>query len=254
MSKQHDEGATGIGLFWQWLNARERAITAISAVLLMIFTFALVVATVLLYKSGERTVEATGKVAAAAKASADVAIIAQRPWVSVKAAVGQNGLYFNVNGANLDLVFQLNNTGNTPAITMQIIGSPSIDIKTNELMRELERVCVEAKHQPTNPKMVGYTIFPHAPLTIPTTYSFAGTQTLEAITNKQHGFLFPVVIGCIDYFLTYGEPAHHQSRFVCTLDRLTPEGPRAIRTADGDVAANFLRLVPWIEAGSFQAD
>jgi len=86
------------------------------------------------------------------------------------------------------------------------------------------------------------------------TYSFADKPTLEAITDKQHGFIFPVILGCIDYFLTYGEPAHHQSRFVYTLDRLTPEGPRAIRTADGDIAANSLRLISWVQAGSFQAD
>jgi hypothetical protein len=266
--ERQDEEKTAIGPVWRWLNARERAINAISAVLLMIFTAALVGATSLLYKSGERTVKATGKVAAAAKesaeatakvaaaakASADVAIIAQRPWVSIKATVGQNGLYYNVNGANLDLVFQLNNTGNTPAITVRIMGSPRLDVEINERMRELERVCSEAKGQPPNPKMVGYTIFPHDPLTIPITYSFADKQTLKTITDKQHGLVFPVVIGCIDHFLTYGEPAHHQSRFVYTLDRLTPEGPRAIRAADGDVAANSLRLIPSFEAGSFQAD
>jgi hypothetical protein len=254
MSKQAGKEGTAIGPFWQWLNARERAITAISAVLLMIFTAALVGATVLLYLSGEHSVGVALKAATAAKDSADVAIISQRPWVSVKAAVGQNGLYFNVNGANLDLVLQLNNTGNTPAITVQIIGSPRIDVEINERMRELERVCTEAKRQPPNPKMVGYTIFPHDTLTIPMTYSFADKPTLEAITDKQHGFIFPVILGCIDYFLTYGEPAHHQSRFVYTLDRLTPEGPRAIRTADGDIAANSLRLISWVQAGSFQAD
>ena len=144
MSKQAGKEGTAIGPFWQWLNARERAITAISAVLLMIFTAALVGATVLLYLSGEHSVGVALKAATAAKDSADVAIISQRPWVSVKAAVGQNGLYFNVNGANLDLVLQLNNTGNTPAITVQIIGSPRIDAagrKTRASPVEIPRRC-----------------------------------------------------------------------------------------------------------------
>lgn len=248
-------GATP-GPIWQWLNAREAAISAISTLFLMLFTGALVLATIYLYRSGEHSVAATRKVAEAAKESADVAIIAQRPWVSVKATIGPRGLFFDVNGANLDLVFLLKNTGNTPATTVRIEGSPRIDVKTNDRMTELEKVCSEAKGRAPNPKMVGYTIFPGETLPVNSIYVFAGKSDLDRITAAQHGFILPIVIGCVDYFLTFGEPIHHQSRFVYSVDYRAPEGGAvlAIRPADGDKAANTLNLSPWLEAGSFQAD
>jgi hypothetical protein len=265
--ERQDEEKAEIGPVWQWLNARERAISAMSAVFLMLFTAALVVATVLLYKSGERSVtatgkvaaaardsaEASGKVAAAAKESADVAIIAQRPWVSVKATIGPRGFYFNVNGANLDVIFFLKNTGNTPAVTVRIEGGPRIDVQINDRMTELEKICTKAKSSFPNPKMVGYTIFPGETLPVSTTYTFASKADVDRITTAQHGIILPIVLGCVDYFLTFGEPAHHQSRFVYNVGN--EQGAMApIRPADGDKAANALSLVPWLEAGSFQAD
>jgi hypothetical protein len=246
---------TTIGPFWQWLNAREGAISAISTLFLMVFTAALVFTTILLYLSGEHSVIATRKVAEAAKQSADVAIIAQRPWISVKAEIGPRGLFFDVNGANLDLIFFLKNTGNTPAITVWVEGGPRIDVKTNDRMIVLDQICTDAKRRAPNPKMVGYTIFPGETLPMHSIYTFANKQSIDEITAAQHGFVLPIVIGCVDYFLTFGEPTHHQSRFVYSVDYLNPQGAvLAIRPADGDKAANTLNLSPWFEAGSFQAD
>jgi hypothetical protein len=247
--------STKIGPFWQWFKDREGAVTALSTLLLMAFTAALVFATIKLYQSGEHTVAATRQVAEAAKESADAAKLAQRPWVSVVAEIGPRGLYFDVNGANLDLLFRLKNTGNTPAITVRIEGGPRIDVKINDRMTELEKICSTAKSKEPSPKTLGYTIFPGDVLPLHMTYSFAGKEYLEQIANAQHGFIIPIVIGCVDYFLTFGEPVHHQSRFVYELDYPTPEGgSRAISVADGDKAANVLRLSPSLEAGSFQAD
>lgn len=244
-----------VGPFWQWLNAREAAISAISTVFLMVFTAALVVATIYLYKSGEHNVSATRKAAEAAKDSADVAKIAQRPWVSVKATIGPRGLFFDVNGANLDLIFSLKNTGNTPAITIRIEGGPRIDVKTNDRMMELEQICDQAKTGLASRRGLGYTIFPGDILQISMTYIFVDKQTLERVTAAQYGFILPMVIGCVDYLLTYGEPIHHQSRFAYDLRCLSPTGTAlAIRAADGDKGTNSLTLIPGFEAGSFQAD
>lgn len=248
--KDGEKIVTTIGPFWQWLKAREGAITALSTLFLMFFTAALVFATILLFRSGERSVEVTRKVAQASKEAADAAIIAQRPWVSLKAKIGPRDFFYDANGANLDLIFLLNNTGNTPAISVRIEGRPRIDVKTNDILAELENVCAKAKTEKTDPKMVGYTIFPKDVLTLPMTYAFSGKEELDKISLAQHGLINPIVIGCVDYFLTFGEPVHHQSRFVYTA--LHTSG--AIRIADGDREANTLSLAPSLEAGSFQAD
>ena len=71
-----------------WLHANDDALNALSTMLLMIFTGALVVATIFLYLSGEHSARATRRVAEAAKEAAEVAKIAQRAWVSVRVAVG----------------------------------------------------------------------------------------------------------------------------------------------------------------------
>lgn len=244
-----------LGHFWQWLKDREGAVTALSTLFLMFFTAALVFATIKLYQSGEHSVAATRQVAEAAKELADAAKLAQRPWVSVNVKIGPRGLFFDVNGANLDLIFLLKNTGNTPAITVRIEGSPRIDVRTNDTMIELGKVCAAAKSQAPDPKMVGYTIFPGDTLTLNMAYSFAHKELLDETANRLHGFIVPIVIGCIDYFLTYGEAVHHQSRFVYNVVYANPEGGGgAIKVADGDKGANVLHLIPWLEAGSFQAD
>jgi hypothetical protein len=246
--------ATTIGPLWQWLKEREGAVTALSTLLLMFFTGALVVATILLFSSGERTVKATRKVAEAAKEAADAAQIAQRPWVSIKAKIGKRGLFYDANGANLDLVFLLNNTGNTPAITVRIEGGVLLGVKTNDTLIELEKVCTKAKSDKPNPSMVGWTIFPKDQLIVPITYSFADKRDLDKLSKIHDGFITPRIIGCVDYFITFGGPVHHQSRFVYTVFRTIGQTMGDIRIADGDREASSLVLAPSLDAGSFQAD
>jgi hypothetical protein len=189
------------------------------------------------------------------KIAEDTLTATQRPWVSVKAAIGPRGLFFNENGANLHLIFALKNTGHTPAMTVRIEGGPRIGVKTNDRMTELEKVCSDARKRPPNPKMVGYTIFPDEPLTLDFTYTFASKEDLDRMAASQQGFIIPVVLGCVDYLFAFGDPIHHQSRFVYDVDYPIPGGgSRAVAVADGDKSVEVLLLRPWIEAGSFQAD
>jgi hypothetical protein len=122
-------------------------------------------------------------------------VATQRPWVSVKLAIGPRGLFFDANGANLDLIFSLKNTGPTPAVTVRIVGSPRIDVGSNDRITELEKVCAEARQKPQNPKMFAQTIFPGETLDLNFTYSFANKELLDLVTEKSHGFILPVVIG-----------------------------------------------------------
>jgi hypothetical protein len=52
---------------------------------------------------------------------------AQRPWIQVSVEIGPRGLFYNSNGANLDLIFSLRNVGNSPALGAKIINGPLID-------------------------------------------------------------------------------------------------------------------------------
>jgi hypothetical protein len=192
----------------------------------------------------------------ASRIAEDNLIATQRPWISVNLTIGPRGLFFDANGANLDLIFSLKNTGTTPAITVRIEGSPRIDVGVNDRIAELEKVCATAGQEPPHPKMFAHTIFPGETLHLPISYSFASKELLDSMTAKPPGFVHPVIIGCIDYFFTFDEPKHHQSRFVYELDYPIPGGggARAIKVSDGNKAAEVLRLTRSFEAGSFQAD
>jgi hypothetical protein len=116
------------------------------------------------------TLGATRKAADAADKSADVAkdtlIATQRPWVFVKLQLGQRGLFFNMNEANLDLFFLLKNTGNSPAVAVRIEGGPRIDVTINDRIMELEQICNIARNRTQHPQDCGYTIFPGDTLTL----------------------------------------------------------------------------------------
>jgi hypothetical protein len=205
------------------------------------------------------TIFVTNKAANAATVAADVAkdtlIATQRPWVFVKLQLGQRGLFFNMNEANLDLVFLLKNTGNSPAVAVRIEGSPRIDITINDRIIELEQICSIALNRTPHPQDWGYTIFPGDTLTLPFTYTFADKEMLDKIVNEERGFIDPIVIGCVDYLFTFGELIHHQSRFVYTVDYPLPQGgSRSINITEGDKASYLLRISPWTKARSFQAD
>jgi hypothetical protein len=221
---------------------------------LFIATAALVVATIGLFLIGRRQGRVMqgqlDEMKTTSMLTEETLIATQRPWIYVKITIGLRGLFFDANGVNLDLNFSLKNTGSTPAVTVRIEGSPRIDVGRNR-MAELERVCDEAKKRSPSQEMRAYTIFPEDVLNLKFIYTFASKEQLD----KENGVMFPVVIGCVDYFFTFGHPVHHQSRFVYELHCPIPGGGMSgINIADGDKDPLFLRLSPWIQAGSFQAD
>ncbi|MDP1748269.1 MAG: hypothetical protein Q8L22_02335 [Reyranella sp.] len=233
-------------------------------------TFALVTVTLGLAIVTGGLYFATARLARDAKEAGDKAITASaeavniarqdlisthRPWISIEITIGPRGLYFDVNGANLELIFFLKNVGSTPAVAAKIEGSPRIDIKMKDQLVELDRICAEAKAKPLHPDMWGRTIFPNDTLTYPVIYSFASREDVDRIAAENHGFIDPVVIGCVDYVFTFGEPTHHQSRFLYELGWRTPDGiPRSILIADGNKAGSTLFLDRSRRARAFHAD
>jgi hypothetical protein len=207
----------------------------------------------------DKSAEAAKKAADAAiesnKLSRDLSVAENRPWLSVNIIIGPRGLYFNENGANLDLIFIIKNIGKTPAVSANIVGHPSIDIGINERIIALEKICEEERKRRPDARSMGYTVFPDEQITLDFTYPFANKDRLEISIEKEHGFIMPIIIGCVDYLFSFGGPDHHQSRFIYDLDYPIPGGEmRAIQLAEGDKAPNILRLRKWFQAGSFRAD
>jgi hypothetical protein len=107
-----------------WVNANHDNINAFAAVAVAVFTFTLWRSTLKLWETGEKQI-AIAKVSADAaiesnKLSRDLSVAENRPWLSVNIIIGHRGLYFDENGANLDLVFIVKNTGKTPAYLQKL--------------------------------------------------------------------------------------------------------------------------------------
>jgi hypothetical protein len=79
-----------------------------------------VLATILLFVSGERSIEVARRSANAAKESADIAknalVATNRPWIMIRADIAVAGpIFYNVNGVNFTLRYILRNVGHSPA-------------------------------------------------------------------------------------------------------------------------------------------
>jgi hypothetical protein len=228
---------------------------------LAVVTGGLYIATARLARDADRisrqSLNVADRAAEAAQEAASVArqdlISTHRPWISVQVAIGPRGLYFDTNGANLDLVFTLKNIGATPAAALRIEGGPRIQI-TDELI-ELDKICTDSKGRPPDPNMWGHTLFPKEFLTIPVIYLFASKEDLGRLQRERKGFMRPFIIGCADYTFTFGDSAHHQSCFIYELYWHTPDGiRRVIDINDSDNAANILGLERSNRARAFHAD
>lgn len=171
---------------------------------------------------------------------------AQRPWIQVSVEIGPRGLFYNSNGANLDLIFSLRNVGNSPALGAKIINGPLIDdVKENDAHMEAERLCDKERKKETNLRMVGDPVFQGSPWPIERIYTFS--------VLSRDLFISPRVSGCIDYVSPYG--TRHQSRFFYNVVRPNGSGGMmAISPAGGNMAPKDLLMVPGIEVGDFYAD
>lgn len=179
----------------------------------------------------------------------------RRPWVSIAISVGQRGLYFDVNGANLHLIFTMSNTGGTPAAYVQIIGGPSLTTGSNSEIQELEELCSAAKLRSQDPRMLGTTLFPGETQVSDMVYTFANSDTIASQILVNHGFVFITVLGCIDYASTFNDSAHHQSHFIFELVPFRANGKfHPIRPDEGDVPSAELTLRRSFRAGGFYAD
>lgn len=179
-----------------------------------------------------------------------------RPWVSVAVAIGPKGLYFDSSGANLHLTFRCKNTGKTPAVNVWVETQTFLESQDRRPLEEQRRACDHVRTRRDHPSAPGTTIFPGDTAHFNYVYSFIGRDDLEQEASQHYGFISPVIVGCVDYRFTFGEPAHHQTGFIYYLHKIAPNGAHlAIRPADGDVPGTSLHLEQTFVASSgFFAD
>jgi hypothetical protein len=231
----------------------DKAIVAAFTIVLGLSTIGLWIATFGLQRSTKKLWEAGEKQISLAQQDFSAT---HRPWVSVQVLIGPRGIYFDVNGANLDLVFICKNTGSTPAIGVWVEVQPFLQRPGRQELEEQRRACDALRSRPYHPMAPGTTIFPGDTVPFNYTYSFIGKADLEMAMSEMHGFIFPVVVGCVDYIFAFGERAHHQTGFIYHVHKVNPPaaGHLAISPADGDVGATNLRLTTALNGGGFFAD
>lgn len=188
--------------------------------------------------------------------SREILAATRRPWVSVMVSIGSRGLYYDENGANLHLTFTLSNAGSTPAAYVQIEGGPSFDVLTNDIMKELDKVCNQARTACIDARMIGTNIFPGETQYSEMIYTFANCDFIrERQASHMQGVVNPYVFGCVDYVPAFDRTQRFQSRFVFRLLRVGLNGTRgAVNLKDGNIPSGDLILERWVEAGSFYAN
>jgi hypothetical protein len=235
------------GIRYLWDHADSDALTAVSTLLIAVFTFTLYRSTTRLWEASERQI----------RLARDDFEATHRPWVSVKISIGPRGIYFDDNGMNLHLIFVCKNGGTTPAISAWVAAEPYLDRQGRQDLEEQRRVCDSIRKRPYHPKAPGKTIFPGDEEIFSTIYTFIGKDDLETQAREDYGFVHPIIVGCVDYMFTFGERIHHQTGFIYHVHKIkSPNlGRFAIRPEDGDIAPQNIGLSsPTLNSGGFFAD
>jgi hypothetical protein len=225
----------------------------ITDALMVVFTFFLVIVSALQMRILDRTDRATKQSADAATKAANVAedtlIATQRPWVSVELSVA-GPLTFTDEEARVEIGFLLKNTGNSPAINVQVEAEIALfmgDVSgaPHEIMKQ---ICKRAKASPDDNAVLGHTIFPNDQFPYRVNLGKRRDQIREALRNfgeKNNDWFAPAVVGCVSYRFAF-QPGRHTTEFYADLrkvDRDNPKVPLTFKMSDGNVSANQMVLL-----------
>ena len=213
------------------LDAAGVVITAIFTGFIAWFTWTLRRSTDKLWEAGERTL-----------------IAAHRPWVEIIGVVA-GPLIFDEQGARLSLSVNIKNVGNTPALNVVLATSVSLEFN---LLEEQRMFCKQVKNWAGRS---GPTMFPDRTeslgANLPISKADIEKNPLRP-PGKTRPFIFPNLIGCIDYMRT-PEGGHHQTRFIFSLQEIE-NGERFVIYPDrGNLQPEQLVLTRWM-GGGFSAD
>jgi hypothetical protein len=175
------------------------------------------------------------KVAAeAAEKAAQAAIEANRPWIRIRSIQTDRISFFDW-GASITTHIELENTGNSPAIGVQIVSKVfPVYSKTGDVPIMRNGILEQAKRLPYD---IGVTVFPKDIQSHPFIASILREEMEEGANVQSDGVRFNVlcVAGCVDYQFPSGR-GRHQTTFWCYV-----QGPVAIQDS-GIVPIEFRRI------------
>jgi hypothetical protein len=203
---------------------------------LAISTMLLVLATGLLYVSGERNVDVARQsvrvAQVATKAATDIAtkalVAGQRAWIRIDdITIGGGGLSISKDGVTAPIAFVVTNIGNSPAIKLSHHAKLIATAAGVSVPEEQAKICDQAKSQRWES---GFTLFPNEqfPRNLGVGQYSYGTNLskeeiergLEASKDKKH--LSLIVVGCVDYTFSTDPDTHHQTPFIRTINKNEP--------------------------------
>jgi hypothetical protein len=151
---------------------------------------------------------------------ADIMRAAQRPWIKVALQVA-GPLTYTSEEARVTIAFLLTNTGNSPAINVEVQPEIALAIQPKQqyVARMLE-ICQNAKTVPDNlNRLFGSTIFPGDTFpyvtSLPKKRSDIETAFSEFsnMEGKKNDWFSPEIIGCVSYRFPY-QNGRHITQFV----------------------------------------
>jgi hypothetical protein len=204
--------------------------------LLVLFNGLLVLATVALFVSGERSVDAARKSAEAAQKAAEAAqksvAVAEsgiRPWIAID-EIRPADIYFNGGYAFVDQVeFVLRNVGRSPAVNVRVeiygyAKVPGQQYGEVELANQ-KKICEGTVAAAFDVKMLGKAIFPGDTFV-------EGTGSNIEVIPKQWPFktIVPILVGCVHYRL-HPDGEDYKTGFIILVSTTRPNG---IEMIDGN--------------------
>ena len=249
-----------------FLERHDKSVIGAFTIVLAISTIGLWLATNKLWVAGERQIELARETAADqardTRTSIDVAeralVAGERAWVRVD--VRNNGsLFFDSNGnARLHLIFDLTNTGNSPATKVQINSYIFLENVLNFAAftprNEYRKFCEIIRRKGDMPidEMLSYTLFPGETKNIPHFININAQQINELMQTwktpkgEELKHFAPHLIGCISYHIPF-DSRQHQTGFMYYLKRRVFDVPEALawgmfNTDDRAVDADDMRL------------
>jgi hypothetical protein len=185
----------------------------------------------------------TDATVAAMQTQADIMRAAQRPWVKVALEIA-GPLTFTPEEARVAIAFVLMNTGNSPAVNVEVHPevAQTIQPKQNFVAQMLE-ICRRVKTIPDDINtLIGQTIFPGDTFTqimfLPKRRAEIEDAFSEFQNNPKNEYFTPEIVGCVSYRFAY-QNGRHVTQFIGDVRR--KENPIiSFKTSEGDVPASDL--------------
>ena len=247
------------------LNSLGVAITALATIAIAAFTYYLKKSTDKLWDAGERQLthlkdaserqakDMESTIAAAQESNRlnrDAFITTQRPWIAARVEIA-GPLEYDVNGLNVSAFFYLTNTGNSPAIHVNVypqVAAPAIGVDNIFDVRGIiQNSITQRRNALLSPW--GSTIHPAQTNTEKYKIVSISKDELTRITQKVK-YIHPVLIVVIEYRFVFDAGVHFTA-FALDIEQWSPQGRKSIAPSDGNIPPQELRFQKSFAGGEY---